>query len=369
MIPIIRPTLPPFEVIKDGIREIIETGMVTNGKYLRAFENEAAEYLGALEAIAVSSCTTGLMLVMSELPRGSQVIMPGFTFSGTYQGAQWNDLDVVPVDCDESCNIDPGKVEAAVTEKTSAIVGVHMAGVPCDIDKLTSIAARHRLKLFFDAAHAFGSEYKGTRVGNFGDAEVFSLGATKVLAVGEGGLIATNSRELAKRMRLAANHGHGVDDLDCCNKALNGRLEEFNALLGLEGLKYLEGNITRRNQLAALYREKLTKVAGISFPHVPVNVRTTVKDFSIFIDEPVFGMSRDQLALQLKSRGIQSKKYYHPPLHRLAILKEKFRDLTLPNTELKAATVLTLPLFSHMADQDVLAVCDTLAEAQVKCAK
>lgn len=362
MIPIIRPTLPPFEELKDGLQEILETGMMTSGKYVKAFEEAAAAYLGVAEAIAVSSCTTGLMLVLSELPEGSEVIMPGFTFSGTYQGAQWNNLDVVFVDCDESCNIDPEQLEAAITEKTAAIVAVHMAGVPCDIQRLESIAQQYRLKLLFDAAHAFGSEYHGKRVGNFGDAEVFSLGATKVLAVGEGGLMTTNSHEFAEGLRLAANHGHGVDDLDCYNKGLNGRLQEINGLLGLHGLEYVDINIERRNQIASRYRERLSQIPGISFPYVPEGIRTTIKDFSIFVDEGAFGISRDDLALHLKARGVQTKKYYYPPVHRLAILKGKFKNLRLPNTEHKAATVLSLPVYSHLPWEDVASVCGFIEE-------
>jgi dTDP-4-amino-4,6-dideoxygalactose transaminase len=364
MIPIIRPTLPSFEDLKDRIKELLDTGMITHGKYVRAFEEEAARYLGVKHAIAVSSCTTGLMLVLSELPRDSKAILPGFTFSGTYQAVQWNDLRATIVDCDRSCNIDPDAVERAITPETSAIVGVHISGVPCQIDRLQAIARKHDLKLYFDAAHAFGSRYHGRNIGNFGDAEVFSLGATKVLAVGEGGLIATNSTEFAERLRLAVNHGHGRDDLDCVNKALNGRLEEFSGLLGLAGLKSLDACVDRRLEIAERYRARLSKLPGIAFPYIPEDVRWTVKDFSIFVDPDSFGMSRDEISEHLREKEIQTKKYYYPPLHRLSILKDAFKGVHLPDTERMSASVLSLPAYSHMLMEQVDTVCQAIEDCR-----
>jgi dTDP-4-amino-4,6-dideoxygalactose transaminase len=362
MIPIVRPTLPSFEELKGSIKELLDTGMITHGKYVHAFEEEAARYLNVKHAIAVSSCTTGLMLVLSELPKGSEVILPGFTFSGTYQGVQWNDLRAVIVDCDDSCNIDPAAVEAAITSKTSAIVGVHISGVPCQVERLEAIASKHDIGLYFDAAHAFGSEYHGKKVANFGNAEVFSLGATKVLAVGEGGMITTNSTEYAARLRLAVNHGHGKDDLDCVNKALNARMEEFSGLLGLVGLKSLDACIDRRLKIAGHYKERLSVLPGISFPHIPERIHWTVKDFSMFIDPDLFGMNRDGVAEQLRGEEIQTKKYYYPPLHRLSILKEECKDVHLPRTEKMSSSVLSLPAYSHMSMEQVDTVCKAIED-------
>lgn len=362
MIPIIRPTLPPYEDLEEDLKAILSSGMITHGKYVEAFEKQVARYLGVEEAIATSSCTTGLMLVLASLPPKSQVILPGFTFSGTYQALQWNDLEPVIVDVDDSCNIDPKEVEKAITPQTSAVVGVHVSGVPCQIDALEKICQKHNLKLFFDAAHALGSEYKGKKIGNFGTAEVFSLGATKILAVGEGGLIATNNKALARDLRLRVNHGHGPGDLDCVNKALNGRLEEINGLLGLKALPQLDDLIQRRLMIADYYKEHLKELPGITFPKIPENIRWTVKDFSIFIHPQAFGYSRDEVAEMLAQKGIQTKKYYTPPLHRLTILKETFKDLHLPKTEWMSQHVLSLPAYSHMPLEEVDQVISGLKE-------
>lgn len=369
MIPITKPTLPPYHTVEEEIRDVFTTGMITNDKYVRRFEEKAAQYLGVKYTIGAPSCTAGLTALLSTLKEETEVIIPAFTFSATYQAVIWNNLVPVLVDCDESCNIAVDQVEGAVTSKTSAILAVHMYGTPADIDGLTRIARARGLSLFFDAAHGFGSRYRGKPVGGFGDAEVFSLGPTKTLPVGEGGLITTNSKELAERVRLACEHGHHVGSLDCEVKGFNGRLEEINAIIGIHVLDQLDGMVQRRSELEKRYKTQLSEVPGISFPHVPDYVVSTFKDMAIFIDRDAMGLDRNELAAYLEQRGIATKFYFWPPIHQLAICKSQYAHLRFPNTERKSESVLSLPMYSHMPYEEVDYVCQSIEDAHQEAMK
>lgn len=363
MIPIIKPKLPNYELMEPEIREIFSTGLITNGKYVKRFEERAAKYLGVAHAIGAPSCTAGLMVVLSTLEEGSEVIMPAYTFSATYEAARWNGLKPVLVDCDDSCNIDVNLIEDAITDRTSAIIAVHMYGTPPDVDRLREIARNHHLRLFFDAAHAFGSQYKGQSVGGCGDAEVFSLGPTKTMPVGEGAIISTNDSTLADRIRIACTHGHGPDSLDCEVKGINGRLQEINGIIGYYLLDELDTNVEGRNRVAQEFRKRLSALPGISFPVVPSNVRTTYKDFSIFIDKEQFGMDRDELGEFMKRMGVATKKYFYPPVHKLSICKEIYKTARLPKTEKLSYNVLSLPIYAQLSDEEIDTICGAVEKA------
>ncbi len=357
MIPLMRPTLPAYERVENDLRKILTTGMISNGEYVKKFEEKAAKYLGVKHAIACPSASLGLMIVMSTIPEGSEVIMPGYTFSATYQGLLWNNLKAVFVDCDEYCNIDATKVEKAITPKTKAIIGVHMFGNPCDVEALEAIAKKHNIQFFTDAAHAFGSEFKGTKVGGFGTAEIFSLGPTKTMPVGEGCIVSTNSEEFAKEIRLRCNHGQKVHgNMDSSVKSVNGRLEEINAAIGIHLIDDLDSNIERRNKIVQHYYSQLKDVPGIEICMASPKNKSTYKDFAIFINKEKFGADRDELIAELDKQGIQARRYFYPPAHRLEVNKKEYENVHLPVTERKSATTLSLPMYSEMPIEQVNAV-------------
>jgi dTDP-4-amino-4,6-dideoxygalactose transaminase len=301
------------------------------------------------------------MLLLSTIPAGSEVIMPAFTFSATYQACKWNGLKPVLVDCDKRGNIDPEEVKKAISPNTKAILAVHMFGHPAPISELEELAAKNGLKLFFDAAHAFGSKYHGKYVGGFGDAEVFSLGPTKTIPVGEGGLVTTNDGGLAERIRLAANHGHGPGELDARVHGMNARLEEINGVVGLHILKQIEKNIERRLWLANLYIDELKSIKGIKVIEPDNDIRSTFKDFAIYVDETSFGCSRDKLCEALTSKEIMTKKYYDPPIHYLTVAREEFAGRSFPVTEKLSSTTLSLPFYSHMPEGEIEQICEAIA--------
>ncbi len=362
-VPFVRPTLPPFdEDLKARVAEILATGMLTKGKYLREFEERMAEFLGVKHGVAVSSGTLGLLLTYQGLNLQGEVIVPSFTFMATVHPLLWIGAEPVFVDIDpQTWNLDPDAVEQAITSRTTAIVAVHNFGNPAPIRELEEIAERHGLKLVFDAAHGFGSLYRGTPVGRFGDAEVFSLSPTKLLVAGEGGIVATNHEQLAQHIRVAREYGN-PGNYDSILIGLNARMPEFNAILGLRSLELLEENTLRRNRVAAQFRERLGQVPGITFQTIHPQDRSSYKDLSILIDEVTFGLNRDEVALALKAENIDTRKYHFPPVHAQTTYKSLFDryDPRLPVTNRVAQKSLSLPIWSHMSDEIVEGICGAI---------
>jgi dTDP-4-amino-4,6-dideoxygalactose transaminase len=358
---IVRPTLPDFSEIIDGVQNMLTTGMLTTGQYLRDFEAAIADHLGVRHAVAVSSCTTGLALAYRGLGLTGEVVIPSFTFMATASALIWANLQPVFADVDlQTQTLDAAAVEAAITPNTSAIVAVHTFGNPADIDALQTVADRHSLKLIFDAAHGFGTLYQGAPVGPQGDAQIYSLSPTKLLVAGEGGIVATNHDDLAEAVRLGRDYGKS-GDYDSAFAGINARMSEFHALLGLKGLPRLEANAVRRNELVNLYQAHLRELPGISFQRVHPGNRCSYKDFSITIDTDAFGMSRNDVARALAAENIDSRKYYDPPVHRQTAYRAYAppSDL-LPNTNALAANSLSLPIWSHMEEDIVRRICQAI---------
>jgi dTDP-4-amino-4,6-dideoxygalactose transaminase len=361
-IPICRPTLPEFSEVDEKFSEVFDTGLITNAKYVKEFEEKCEEFLGVRNAVAVANCTSGLMLTMKALDMEGEVIVPSFTFSATVHAILWNGIKPVFVECDpETFNLDTAEIREKVNPKTCAIMGVYVFGNPPDISCLEEIATECDLRLIFDAAHAMGGKYHERHAGNFGDAEVFSLSPTKLVPAGEGGLITTNDDELARRLRIGRDYGN-PGNYNCEFVGLNARLTEFSAILGLRNLKDLGTNVLKRNRLVDVYRFFLGKLPGIAFQKVELGTRSTFKDFSILIDPAKFGLDRDAVAFCLEKDNISTKKYYFPPLHR----QDTCRGLNgrngwkLPVTEYVSQNILSLPLYSHMGDEEVVKICEVM---------
>ena len=358
-LPIIQPTLPDYETIAPQVEEIFATGMLTKGKYLHQFEERLAEYLGVKHAVCVSSCTLGLALAYQGLGLSEEVIVPSFTFMATVHPLVWNNATPVFVDIDpHTWNIDPARVEEAITPRTTGIVGVHNFGNPADVEALEEIARRHNLRLAFDAAHGFGTLYQGKPVGRFGDAEVFSITPTKLLVAGEGGVVATNDDALAEHIRTGREYGN--DGHYGSNFAgLNARMAEFNAILGIKSLEMLEENAQRRNRVVERFRARLEWLPGLTFQTIRSGNRCSYKDLSVLVDEGKFGLTRDQLAQALEVENVDTRKYHDPPVHThqtYRYLKERY-DGRLPVTDWVASRSLSLPVYSHMDQATVDGIC------------
>jgi dTDP-4-amino-4,6-dideoxygalactose transaminase len=323
-----------------------------------------AKHLQVKHAIAVSSCTVGLMLVYQALGLEGDAIVPSFTFMATVSGLRWCGVRPVFADIDpDSLNLDPEAVERLITAKTSAIVAVHNFGNPAEMDRLETIADRHGVPLILDAAHGFGSLYNNQPLGAQGAAQVFSMSPTKLLVAGEGGVVSTNDDLIAQRVRTAREYGNpGNYDSTCVG--LNARLPEFNALLGQYSLRSLETSAHRRNEIAAQYRKNLAHLPGLSFQRISSGNRSSYTMFSIAIDAVAFGITRNELALTLAEQNIETRCYYDPPVHRQSAYRQFASPLTdLTNTDFLSASVLCLPLWSTMEDSVVSDVSLTIEQA------
>lgn len=357
IVPIAVPTLPTAEAILPKFTAVLKTGMITNAVNVKKFEAQVAEYLGVKYAVAVSSCTSGLILVLKSLGLKGDVILPSFTFHATAHALIWNGLKPVFVECDqESYTIDCNSVEKAITARTCAIIGVHIFGNPARVEKLEDIARRHNIKLIFDSAHGFGSRYKGDNLGCYGDAESFSLTPTKLISTAEGGIVTTNDRSIAEKLIIGRNYGDS-GDYDCAFSGLNARMDEFSAVLGIESLKMLESNVQCRNRLVSLYKSLLGGIAGLSFQRIDGDDRCSYKDFSILVDKNLFGMDRDLLSAALMKENIAVKKYFYPPVHRQKAFKRFSKGKNLKITDKLAFNSLSIPLYSHMEEDTVKNIC------------
>ncbi|OGD76786.1 MAG: hypothetical protein A2Y64_04635 [Candidatus Coatesbacteria bacterium RBG_13_66_14] len=355
-IPVARPTLPGFEEISGELERVLASGIITNGPQVEAFERETAAWMGTEpeKVVAVSNCTTGLILALSLIEPPGEVVMPSFTYFATGLAATWNALTPVFVDARPGdFNVDAGAVERAVGEKTRAIVGVYVFGCPPPVATLRKLADAHGIPLILDAAHAFGAVQDGTPAGRFGDVEVFSLSPTKPVTSGEGGLVVCREEATAADLRRRRNLGI-LDSATDPTRGLNGRMSELNAVLGRASLRRLEKNLRNRRRLVGIYHDELGDVPGLGFQTLPPGAVSTFKDLAVVVDSDELGMKRDDLAEGLAAENIGTKKYFSPPLH----LQRRFAGLSrtqgpLRVTEKLAECALCLPLYSHQEEGDV----------------
>jgi dTDP-4-amino-4,6-dideoxygalactose transaminase len=368
-LPFVHPRPPSLDRLKDGLASMLESGRLTNnGPYVQAFEAALARRLDVAHCVAMANATLSLMLVPWVWKLEGEVIVPSFTFSASVHALVWNRLTPVFVDIDpETLTVDPRAVEAAVSKDTSAIMSVNIFGTPPDLGELEAVAKRHRLRLLCDTAQGFGSTYGGRWPGSFGDAEVMSFHASKVLPTAEGGAVATNDAETARRLRLAINFGNPGSG-DCELVGLNAKMSEWSALLGLAGLETIEENLAFRRSLRQKYQQRLSRVPGITMPRMPPGATEhNGQNVAILVDSGEFGLTRDGLEKVLLAEGIECKKYFDPPVHRMRAYSGVRARLTpLPHTDQVSSRVLCLPIHQRMTPADVEAICGIIEAAHAQ---
>ena len=347
----------------EDVRSILSGHRLTNGARVREFEEAVAMYLGVPHCVAVSNCTSGLILVMQALGLAGEVILPSFTFYATAHSVVWNGLTPVFADCDpRTFCLDAEAVLAQSSSRTAAVLAVHMFGNPAPVDQLEEVSNKLGVPLIYDAAHAFGSRTQGRRIGSFGVAEVFSFSPTKLLVAGEGGLISTQDASLAELLRAARNYGDG-GGYDPRLLGLNARMSELHAALALRGMEKIDCRVLRRNEIRMRYEHKLASVPGIRFQHIPSGSYSACKDFSILVDPEAFGNSRDWLAVALERENIETRRYFWPPVHRQALYRHIWDGRALPATDFVSDHILGLPIYSNLTDEDVDKVSEAILRA------
>jgi dTDP-4-amino-4,6-dideoxygalactose transaminase len=364
-IPLVRPHTPNFEELEADIRNSIQSGQLTNfGQFSQSFEDAIRRLLNVRYASCVSSGTTGLIMLLNTLPRQSEVLVPSFTFASTVQALLWSSLKPIFVDIDlASYNLSVEDVYAQMGPRTSAILAVNIFGAPSAIDDLAAIARQKNVRLFFDSAHAFGSRHSGRLLGGFGDAEVFSFSATKLLVCGEGGVVTTNHESIHNAILNRRNYGFQTGSSDCRNLGLNGKLGELNSILGIHGLTTLEDQIEKRNDFAARYMRSLADYPGLGFQEVRPGDISNYKDFAITVDPELFGVDRNVMIRELRRRGVEAASYFSPAVHQMAYFQKWFTASSpLVNTQLIAERIISLPIYADLSTDEFDHIIQSIGE-------
>jgi dTDP-4-amino-4,6-dideoxygalactose transaminase len=354
-LPLVRPALGRTDLLARRHADILASGILTNGPTVRELEETVAARLGVPHVIGVSSCTSGLMLVLQALEATGPVVMPSFTFSASAHAVAWaGGTPVFAEVSEDSLTLDPEDAEDTLDclgDTARAMTATHVYGTPCRTEALQDVADRAGVPLVYDAAHGLGSVRRGTPVGGFGAAEVFSLSPTKVVVAGEGGLVATHDAGLARAIRLGRDYGN-PGDYDCRFVGLNARMSELHAATALHSLGLLDSALARRHAMVGLFWRELGEQAGVRGPTLDPGDVSTYKDLTLVLDEDVCGLSARQLGAALAADGIDSRHYYDPPIHQQqAYAHLPSRDLRL--TDRLARSVISPALWSHMTDDQV----------------
>lgn len=361
-----RPNIGSREQLLKRIDDILDSRWLTNdGPQVQEWEKRIADFVGVEHCIAVCNATIALEILIRALGFAGEVIVPSFTFVATAHALQWQ--DITPVFCDidpRTHTLDPIKVERLITPRSTGIMGVHLWGRACEIDSLTEIASRHKLKLVFDAAHAFGCSYNGKMIGSFGNAEVFSFHATKFVNSLEGGAVVTADSDLAQKLRLMKNFGFTSYDR-VAGLGTNGKLNEISAAVGLTNLESLDEFIAINRRNYTQYADELASLPGIRLLPYDAAERCNYQYVVLEIDERETGITRDQLMEILHKENILVRRYFYPGCHRMEPYCSLYPNAhqSLPETERVAARVLTLPTGQAITQEIISVVCDIIRTA------
>ncbi len=358
-----RAVLPEFDEYVEEIRDIWESHWLTNmGVKHNALERGLCEYLKVNQISLFSNGHMALELVLQAMELEGEVITTPFTFASTTHAIVRNGFK--PVFCDinrDDYTIDVDRIEALITDKTCAILPVHVYGNICNVEAIEAIAKKHNLKVIYDAAHAFGVEYKGRGICEYGDASMLSFHATKVYNTIEGGAICHNDERLGKRMYQLKNFGiKNEEEVD--GIGANAKMNEFQAAMGLCNLRHIDEKISRRKELTDLYRELLSNVKGIRMCEEQKDVSHNYAYLPVYVDLEVYGHNRDELADYLREYDIYSRKYFYPLTSAFDCYEGRFDINATPVALDVSKNILTLPIYADMDNETVERICGYIAE-------
>lgn len=361
-----RPNLGDRQRLRARLEGVLDARWLTNnGKQVQEFEHRIAEVVGVRHCVATCNATVALEIVARATGMSGEVILPSMTFVATAHALQWQGIKPVFCDIDpETHNIDVTKAEELVTEDTTGIVGVHLWGRACEVERMEKLADRYGLRLVFDAAHAIGCSYQGTPIGGFGDAEVFSFHATKVVNSFEGGAVATNDDALAEELRLLRNFGfRGYDNVVALG--VNGKMNEAAAAMGITSLESLPDFVEANRVNYEAYGEGLSHVRGLTPVRYDSREKSTYQYVVFEVNADELHLERDELVRVLHAENVLARRYFYPGCHRMEPYKSLFPDATerLPETEALCRRVLVLPTGTTVSRDDVEKVCGIIRAA------
>ena len=346
------------------IKPIWESAWLTNmGEYHGMLETRLKEYMDTDNLVLFVNGHMALEMVLQSLQLTGEVITTPFSFASTTHAIVRNGL--TPVFCDinpEDYTIDADKIEALITEKTSAIVPVHVYGHICNVDKIAAIAKKYNLKVVYDAAHTFGETYRGVGVANLGDASIFSFHATKVFHTIEGGAVTYQDKSLESRLNCLKNFGI-IDQETVLQVGGNAKMNEFQAVMGICNLNHLDGEIEKRRRVVEHYRLRLEGVKGLVLPVEQPEVRQNYAYFPVLFDS--FLKTRDEMYELLAREEIYARKYFYPLINDFDCYRDKYSSADTPVAKAVADKVMTLPCYASLTEEDVDRVCDALLKYSV----
>lgn len=356
-------SMPSYEEYCEEIKSIWDTKWLTNnGEKHEELQHKLEEYLGAKHVTLFCNGHSALYSAIKTLGLTGEIITTPYTFASTTHAIVQNGC--VPVFCDikeDDFTIDVDKIESLITENTSAILAVHVYGNPCDVDKIDKIAKKHNLKVIYDAAHAFGVKYKGKPIASYGDVSMFSFHATKVFNTIEGGCLAFNDDSLVKKLDQLKNFG--IVDAEHVNfPGFNYKMNEFQAAMGICNLRHLDDEIKKRKKNVGLYLKLLKDVNGINLNAYKRNIVYNYAYFPILVNDD-FKYSRDNVYLLLAQEGIFSRKYFYPLTSDFECYKE-FNNGNLNIASKVSDSVLTLPLYADLKEEEIKKICTVLKKIQ-----
>lgn len=354
-------SMPPLEDYIEEIKDLWSTHMLTNmGVKHKELENQLKEYLDVQNVSLMVNGHLALELAIQAMNLTGEVITTPFTFASTTHAIVRNGL--TPVFCDidpETYTIDADKIEALITDKTSAIVPVHVYGNICDVDKIESVAKKYGLKVIYDAAHAFGETYKGRGIGNFGDASMFSFHATKVYNTIEGGAVCFSDEQYGLDLYRLKNFGiRGTEKVDYVGS--NAKMNEFQAAMGLCNLRYVDAEIAKRKLVHERYVDRLSGISGMQFGKQQENVKYNYAYFPVVFDEKEFGATRNEVSDALAKENIFARKYFYPLTNTYDCFHGKYDVSDTPVALHVSKRVLTLPMYADLAESSVNRICDVI---------
>lgn len=357
-----RPFLPPLSAYCEGLREIWDTAWLTNnGPLVRRYQEALCRHFGTENLCLFNNGTLALQIALQGMQLSGEVITTPFTFVATTHALYWNKIRPVFVDIEpDYYTLDPAQVEAAITPWTTAILAVHVYGNPCRHEELAAIARRHHLRLIYDAAHAFDVKLHGRSIAHYGDLSMFSFHSTKLYHSIEGGMLVFQEAGLKRTFDYLKNFGFD-GETEVVMPGTNAKMNEFQALMGLQILEHMPALIQSRRRIAELYRQRLASVPGLILPPPPPpHVEYNYAYFPVEIDEAAFGMSRDALYTRLKEFNVFTRRYFYPLLCDFACYRSVSLTSPIPVARRVAKRILTLPIYDSLALTDVERICEMI---------
>ena len=361
IITVTSPLLPDLDEFHELLKEIWDSKWITNnGSFHKKLEAALCEYLKVPYVSLFTNGTLPLLTALQALRITGEVITTPYSFVATTHALWWNGIKPVFVDIDpQTGNLDPNKIEAAITPKTTAILPVHVYGKPCDVDAIQAIADKYGLKVIYDAAHAFGVEVNGESILNAGDMSTLSFHATKVFNTIEGGAMVMHDAKTKQRIDYLKNFGF-AGETEVVGPGINSKMDEVRSAYGLLNLKQVDAAIASRKNVATVYRDALRSVEGITFWDDMPGVKHNYSYFPIFVDAEKYGMTRDELYEKMRMKNVWGRRYFYPLISEFSTYRglESATSENLPQATKMAESVICLPMHHLLRNEDVNRVLD-----------